>query len=214
MSAHPSFDALSLYRVNGRPYLVTIAGEAGNQQVPNLPPTRGSVVVAYTLNPPNTLASTTLGQPTPAPTGSARTESGQMPGSGASAPYTPAQVATGKSLFAQKCASCHGAALQGVSAPALTGAAFGHSNLTISQLRTIVTTQGSASRCARVADTVAICVGSCRTAQVRLRRADRERRAAVPNERPAGVYDCEGWRCELSGAIMMFPLVTEGHGPQ
>lgn len=134
-------DALSLYRINGKPYLVTIAGEAGNQHVPNLPPAHGSMVVAYTLNPAQLQTNTMAGQPTAAPATAERTESGQMPGTGATAPYTPAQVASGKALFAQKCASCHGAALQGVSAPALTGAAFGHANLNISQLRTIVTTQ-------------------------------------------------------------------------
>jgi len=59
-----------------------------------------------------------------------------------SAPYTPAQVRTGKTLFMQKCAACHGASLQGDSStPALTGATFASSDLSISQLRAIVTLQ-------------------------------------------------------------------------
>jgi mono/diheme cytochrome c family protein len=56
-------------------------------------------------------------------------------------PYTTAQVTTGKGVYTQQCSSCHGAQLQGVSAPALTGSGFGHANLNVSQMRTIVTTQ-------------------------------------------------------------------------
>ena len=55
------------------------------------------------------------------------------------APYTLGQVHTGKALYGQQCAVCHGAQLQGISAPALAGSAFGRSHLTISQLRTVVT---------------------------------------------------------------------------
>ncbi|HTV93844.1 MAG TPA: cytochrome c [Verrucomicrobiae bacterium] len=59
-----------------------------------------------------------------------------------SVPYTPAQAQAGKKLFMQKCAECHGASLQGgTSAPALTGATFGSTDLTVSQLRAIVTLQ-------------------------------------------------------------------------
>ncbi len=134
-------DSLSFYRINGQPYLVTIAGEAGNQHTPNLPKTQGSRVVAYALNVSNTVMNTTASQPTPAPLPSGKTESGQTTGISASVPYTPAQVTAGKQVYTQKCAACHGANLQGVSAPALTGASFGHANLSVSQLRTIVTTQ-------------------------------------------------------------------------
>ncbi|HZZ65931.1 MAG TPA: PQQ-binding-like beta-propeller repeat protein [Candidatus Baltobacteraceae bacterium] len=134
-------DSLSLYRIGGKPYLVTIAGEAGNQHTPNLPPTQGSRVLAYSLGVANTMNNTVAGQPTPAPMPTGGTESGQTAGTNASAPYTPAQAAAGKALYMQKCSSCHGAALQGISAPALTGAAFARSHLSISQLRTIVTTQ-------------------------------------------------------------------------
>ena len=134
-------DSLSLYRINGTPYLVTIAGEGGNQKTPNLPKTKGSQVVAYALNASSTQTNTTDGQPTPAPMPSSKTESGQTAGTGASAPYTLAQASTGKALFQKNCASCHGATLQGISAPALTGASFAHANLSVSQVRTVVTTQ-------------------------------------------------------------------------
>lgn len=134
-------DAISFYRINGQPYLVTVAGEAGNQHTPNLPKTQGSRVVAYSLNVSSTRTNGPENQPTPGPQASQRTESAAAPGSGGSAPYTLAQAASGATVYTQKCASCHGANLQGVSAPALTGAPFARSNLTLSQMRTIVTTQ-------------------------------------------------------------------------
>lgn len=56
-------------------------------------------------------------------------------------PYTQAQVVAGKAAFAAECASCHGAHLQGVSGPALTGSAFGASHLTVSALRNGMTTR-------------------------------------------------------------------------
>lgn len=40
---------ISAYRNAGNEYLVLVAGEAGNQQTPNLPKTRGARVVAYRL---------------------------------------------------------------------------------------------------------------------------------------------------------------------
>lgn len=134
-------DSISLYRIGNTPYLVTIAGQPGNQKTPNLPPTNGSKVVAFAINAGKTVTNTTAGEPSPAPMPSSRTESGQTTGAGASAPYTEAQAAQGAKLFSQNCSSCHGAKLQGISAPALTGASFGHANLSISQLRSIVTTQ-------------------------------------------------------------------------
>jgi polar amino acid transport system substrate-binding protein len=56
-----------------------------------------------------------------------------------SAPYTKQQVANGSELYAKECAVCHGANLQGISAPALTGPGFAHSHLNASQLRAVVT---------------------------------------------------------------------------
>lgn len=134
-------DSISMYAIGGRPYLVTIAGEGGNQKTPNLPPTQGSRVVAYSLNVSTTQQNGTQNQPSPGPMPSERTESGQTAGAQQSVPYTPAQAAAGAKVFAQNCASCHGANLQGISAPALTGASFAHANLSVSQIRTIVTTQ-------------------------------------------------------------------------
>jgi mono/diheme cytochrome c family protein len=48
-------------------------------------------------------------------------------------------VAQGSDIYAKSCALCHGANLQGLSAPALTGAGFGHSHLNAAQLRNVVT---------------------------------------------------------------------------
>jgi mono/diheme cytochrome c family protein len=47
-------------------------------------------------------------------------------------------VARGGEIYAKECAVCHGANLQGISAPALTGPSFGRSHLTGAQLRTVV----------------------------------------------------------------------------
>ena len=58
-----------------------------------------------------------------------------------SVPYTQAQVTAGKAAFATSCAACHGAQLQGVSAPALTGSTFGAAHLTVSVLRNGITTK-------------------------------------------------------------------------
>ncbi len=132
---------LSAYRIGGNEYIVVIAGEGGNQATPNLPKSQGARVVAYRLNPTQTIANTTAGQPTPMPSTVARTESGPANGPVQTAPYTLAQAQTGKTLYAQSCQSCHGANLQGVSAPALTGSSFGHAHLSVAQIRTITTQQ-------------------------------------------------------------------------
>ncbi len=133
---------LSAYRAGGSEYVTVLAGEAGNQQTPNLPKTQGSRLVAYRLGVTRTAYNAASGQPTPLPKTAQRTESGPVPASQTGTlPYTTAQVAAGGKLFAQQCSSCHGAHLQGVSAPALTGSGFGHANLNASQIRTIVTRQ-------------------------------------------------------------------------
>jgi len=133
---------ISAYRNAGNEYLVLVAGEAGNQQTPNLPKTRGARVVAYRLGVEKLALNDASGQPTPFAKTAQRTESGPPAASQAgSVPYTTAQVASGKTTYAQQCSSCHGANLQGVSAPALTGTGLGHANLNVSQLRTIVTQQ-------------------------------------------------------------------------
>lgn len=137
---------ISAYSVGGTEYLAVVAGEGGNQKTPNVPKTQGSRVVAYALDASHVTMNDSAGQPAVAMASNApaKTESGTGAGSTAasgSVPYTMAQVQTGKSLYAQQCSSCHGAQLQGVSAPALRGSSFAHANLNVSQIRTIVTQQ-------------------------------------------------------------------------
>jgi polar amino acid transport system substrate-binding protein len=73
-------------------------------------------------------------------TASGAGESAPVTVSTASLPYTPAQVASGAAIYTSSCASCHGAQLQGVAGPALTGAAVARTHPSVSQLRTTVTT--------------------------------------------------------------------------
>ncbi len=138
---------LAAYQASdGNEYLVVMAGEAGNQQTPNLPKLGKARVVAYRLNPSQTVQNTAAGQNIPVvaqgSTGN-KTESGAVAsviGSG-TAPYTPQQAAQGQGLYQAHCASCHGAQLQGVSAPALTGPTFARSKLNVSQIFDIVRLQ-------------------------------------------------------------------------
>ena len=132
---------ISAYRLHGHEYLAVVVGEAGNQQTPNLPASQGSRVIAYRLGSAPTVVNAATGQVALANTpGSSSGESEGPPSvSTGSAPYTLQQVAQGSEIYAKQCASCHGANLQGLSAPALTGAGFGHSHLNAAQLRGIVT---------------------------------------------------------------------------
>jgi alcohol dehydrogenase (cytochrome c) len=129
---------ITAYGVDGNEYIVVMSGSAAAQQAPNVPVARHSVITAYRLGPiASPIANTTAGQvavaaPTPA--------SGALAAGTGAAPYTPAQVAAGEQLYQQRCSACHGASLQGVSAPALTGANFGSDKLNLAQVRTIVTT--------------------------------------------------------------------------
>ena len=63
--------------------------------------------------------------------------------SGTPALYTAAQASAGAAVYAQNCASCHGANLQGVAAPALAGKDFQKTAVgdkyTVSIIRTIAT---------------------------------------------------------------------------
>lgn len=65
------------------------------------------------------------------------------PASSAAAPvpYTSAQAAAGAHSFSRSCAACHGAQLQGVSAPALRGAAIGISQESVGELFTYISQQ-------------------------------------------------------------------------
>jgi mono/diheme cytochrome c family protein len=132
---------ISAYNVNGTDYLAVVVGEAGNQQTPNLPSTEGSRVIAYRLGEADPIVNGTEGQlaSANAPNGRGGESEGPPEKSTGSVPYTQAQVARGVEIYATECAVCHGANLQGVSAPALTGPSFGRSHLNGSQLRTVVT---------------------------------------------------------------------------
>lgn len=131
---------LSAYTLDGDEYLAVVVGQAGNQQTPNLPRSEGSRVVAYRLGHAATIVNDTAGQVALAATPTGPGESAQtLPASTGSVPYTSQQVAQGSQIYAATCAACHGANLQGMSAPALTGPSFGRSHLSGSQLRSVVT---------------------------------------------------------------------------
>ena len=131
---------ISAYLLDGTEYLAVVAGEAGNQQTPNLPTSQGSRVITYRLGEAPAIVNDATGQVARA-TGPNEHGAAAAPpaASTGSAPYTPQQVAQGSAIYATSCAVCHGATLQGVSAPALTGAGFGRSHLNASQLRDVVT---------------------------------------------------------------------------
>ncbi|MEJ0093720.1 MAG: PQQ-binding-like beta-propeller repeat protein [Methylocella sp.] len=130
---------ISAYSFNGNEYLTVVVGKAGNQQTPNLPASGGSRVLTYGLGSTPAISNDATGQVAlaEAPNGVGRESEAPSRSSG-SAPYTPQQVAQGAAVYARECAACHGAGLQGISAPALTGPSFGHSHLNASELRTVV----------------------------------------------------------------------------
>lgn len=76
--------------------------------------------------------------------------------SGSNAPsFDRAQVAHGKSLYGSACAKCHGANMQGITAPALSGAAFAPttgSHLTIGGIYTYMSTNMPADRPGKLKD--------------------------------------------------------------
>jgi mono/diheme cytochrome c family protein len=131
---------ISAYSLNVSEYLTVVVGQAGNQQTPNLPTSHGSRVIAYRIGDASPVVNGSTGQVAlaNAPNG-AGGESEAPSRSTGSAPYTQQQVAQGSDLYSKECAVCHGANLQGVSAPALTGPGFARSHLNASQLRVVVT---------------------------------------------------------------------------
>ena len=130
---------ISAYRVGGVEYIAVLSGSAGSQQTPNAPVAKTSVLTAYRLGPVSSpIANSTAGQKAVVATAGSNASA---PASVGSAPYTAAQAAAGGKIFAQQCSSCHGANLQGVSAPALTGTSFANSHLNLTQLQSIVTKQ-------------------------------------------------------------------------
>ena len=130
---------------DGNEYIVVMAGEAGNQQTPNLPLHGKARVVAYRLNVTQTAQNDSTGQTVPVVAGAVgKTESGGNVAAAAgkgTAPYTLAQVSQGQSQYQAHCATCHGANLQGVSAPALAGPTFARFHLNVSQMYDIVRLQ-------------------------------------------------------------------------
>ncbi|MDB5094846.1 MAG: alcohol dehydrogenase [Candidatus Eremiobacteraeota bacterium] len=130
---------VSVYRAGGNEYVSVLSGSAGSQQTPNAPIAKTSVLTAYRLGPVSApIANTTAGQKVIA--GTSESNANAPPSIG-SAPFTAAQAKAGATLYNQQCAACHGANLQGVSGPALTGTGFARSHLNLSQVRSIVTTQ-------------------------------------------------------------------------
>jgi len=60
---------------------------------------------------------------------------------GSGAPFTLAQATLGQKVFAQNCASCHGANLKGVSAPSLIGKTSGIAQQTVVEVYEYVSQQ-------------------------------------------------------------------------
>jgi alcohol dehydrogenase (cytochrome c) len=127
---------ITAYQANGEEYIALLSGEPGNQKTKNIPATHGSVLTAYRLGPVTTVYNSGADQ-----LAAVAAASGPQAASAGSAPYSTQQVADGAKAYAANCASCHGAELQGVSAPALTGPGLARSNLNLSQLRSVVTVQ-------------------------------------------------------------------------
>ncbi len=128
---------ISAFMLDGKEQLALMVGRAGNQQTPNLPAPHGSRVIVYQLGPTHATVNDTTGQPAlAASVRGGATESGLAASD--SLPYTAQQVASGATVYTTNCASCHGAQLQGVSAPALTGAGIARAHLNASQFRAAV----------------------------------------------------------------------------
>jgi alcohol dehydrogenase (cytochrome c) len=131
---------ISAYSLNGTQYVAVVVGQAGNQQTPNLPTSEGSRVIAYRLGNAPAVVNDATGQVALAHASNGVGGLSEAPSkSTGSAPYTKQQVTQGSEVYAKECAVCHGANLQGISAPALTGPGFAHSHLNGSQLRVVVT---------------------------------------------------------------------------
>jgi alcohol dehydrogenase (cytochrome c) len=130
---------ITVYGVDDTEYVSVLSGSAGAQQTPNMPVAKQSFVTVFRLGPvASPIANTTAGQRVVA---GGPVTNANAPASVGSAPYTAAQVTAGAQVYQQRCAACHGAQLQGVSAPALTGPGFANSHLNLTNVRTIVTTQ-------------------------------------------------------------------------
>jgi alcohol dehydrogenase (cytochrome c) len=131
---------ITAYSVDGQERLAVMVGPAGNQQTPNVPVAQGSRVLVYGLGATKPIVNGLQGQTALRSASGAGESAPATVSSTDSLPYTPAQVTSGKAIYATSCASCHGAQLQGVAGPALTGAAVARAHPSVSQLRSTVTT--------------------------------------------------------------------------
>jgi mono/diheme cytochrome c family protein len=77
--------------------------------------------------------------------GSAAASAGAPSATTATVPYSAAQATSGATLFASKCAGCHGANLEGGAGPALTGATLNtlakNTKLTVGDMFTFISQQ-------------------------------------------------------------------------
>jgi alcohol dehydrogenase (cytochrome c) len=125
----------SLYTAGGGEYLVVLGGEPGNQKTPNVPASKGDYVMAFRVGATSPTANGIKGQTVTMVAAAAGIKQA------GTVPYTAAQVQAGKAAYTQNCSACHGAQLQGVSAPALVGAGFAATKPSVSEVRGIVTKQ-------------------------------------------------------------------------
>jgi alcohol dehydrogenase (cytochrome c) len=125
----------SLYTAGGNEYLVIVGGEPGNQKTPNVPVSKGDFVMAFRVGATSPTANGVNGQ------AATMVEAAKGVKQAGTVPYTAAQVQSGKAAYTQNCSACHGAQLQGISAPALVGAGFAATKLSVSEIHGIVTKQ-------------------------------------------------------------------------
>jgi alcohol dehydrogenase (cytochrome c) len=128
---------ITTYFLGGQQYLNVVVGQAGNQQTANLSTPQASRVLAYRLGATQPAINSSAGQVARATSKSAA--AGEVAETVGDAPYTAEQVTAGAAVYAQHCAICHGAQLQGVAAPAMAGPAFARTKPTLAQLHTVVT---------------------------------------------------------------------------
>lgn len=135
-ATHTSIVApFSLYSAGGQEYLVVVGGEPGNQKTPNVPVSKGDYVMAFRVGATSPTANGITGQ------SATLVVAAKGVKQAGTVPYTPAQLQAGKAAYTQNCSACHGAQLQGISAPALAGAGFAATKLSVSEIRGIVTKQ-------------------------------------------------------------------------
>ncbi|MGB6062157.1 MAG: cytochrome c, partial [Candidatus Aquilonibacter sp.] len=105
------------------------------QKTPNVPVSKGDYVMAFRVGATSPTANGINGQ------AATMVEAAKGVKQTGTVPYTAAQVQAGKAAYTQNCSACHGAQLQGISAPALVGAGFAATKLSVSEVHQIVTKQ-------------------------------------------------------------------------